>query len=270
MSDQLKKNGKSGRVKRKEVQTSGGWTIVTHSSPSSQKKGLKKNKGNKEAKDVHPRPTKLVCGLTVPKLLDEFKKLEARFQETLCAKQMDEILGKRKIGVKEAVCFGVGSFSVDWEHRNRSLWQLVLFRAVVKLVARNPASMKLYAQEPAFNALDKTFLRTLNITTVANNAEKYVGKNSFVFAPFVDWPFLLPVVMKGKDPELYVGNEIFDDYSLYACMSAVTEKLIQQCNGIGEKFLEGREGVRVPEFGLHTHALTGLMIYLRRQGGDVE
>jgi hypothetical protein len=40
--------------------------------------------------------------------------------------------------MKEAVCIGIGSLSADWEHRWRSMWQLVLFVEVVGYCELSP------------------------------------------------------------------------------------------------------------------------------------
>jgi hypothetical protein len=77
-----------------------------------------------------------VEGLTAEKMLEDFRTLQERWEDTLLAQQVKEILEKRGgdggWGVENAVCIGIGSFSRDWAHRWRSLWQLVLFVDVVE------------------------------------------------------------------------------------------------------------------------------------------
>lgn len=86
-----------------------------------------------------------------------------------------------------------------------------------------------------------------------------------MFAPFVDWDLLLSVFLKDKDPEVYVGNDVLDDYTPYA-NTETKMKVLEECNGLGKRFLQGRGGVRVPEFGVHAHALNGLVVYLKNAG----
>ena len=117
---------KSRRVKRRNVQASDGWTVVTHGSG---------RKGENESILDNARPRDVFKGLTVEKLVGEFRKLEERFRDTECARKMGEIL--KRAGIEgtmqeEAVCIGIGSFSLDWAHRWRALWQLVLFLFVVE------------------------------------------------------------------------------------------------------------------------------------------
>lgn len=120
---------KGRRVKRRQVQASDGWTVVTHASGHSRGSG-----GNGEKMVLQEaRPSRVVEGLTVATLIDEFGKCEKRWRDTECAKQVEAIFARRKWDIQEAICIGIGSFSVDWEHRYRSMWQLVLFMAVVEL-----------------------------------------------------------------------------------------------------------------------------------------
>lgn len=76
-------------------------------------------------------PTVVVEGLTVEKLMDLYTKMEKEFEKTDFSRQMTEMLRKRTWAIDDAVCIGIGSFSIDWEARYRSMWQLVLFKAVV-------------------------------------------------------------------------------------------------------------------------------------------
>jgi hypothetical protein len=110
------------RVKRRELQSENGWTIITH--------GLSNMSLNKQ--DAGSFPTQVVDGLTVEKLKEDFGKLQERWEEAALARQIEEIFRKRRWDVRQALCIGVGSFSRDWAHRWRSLWQLVLFVGVVE------------------------------------------------------------------------------------------------------------------------------------------
>ena len=125
MSAKNKGSRGTGRVKRKQIQSEDGWTVITH--------GLSKvsldEKGSRQEVGSLPQ---IVKDLTAEKLAADFKLLQERWADTALAAQITEIIGEEKDwGVKEAVCIGIGSFSRDWAHRWRSLWQLVLFVDVV-------------------------------------------------------------------------------------------------------------------------------------------
>jgi hypothetical protein len=120
--------------------------------------------------------------------------------------------------------------------------------------------LKLYAQEPAFTPLDHDFLSLLSINVCVDDIATYITPRSFVFSPFVDWYLLLPIFLKDKDPVLYVGNEILDDYGAFAQSQEKREKL-EECNKMGRNWLEKRSMVKLREFEMHPHALNGMVVY---------
>ncbi|KAB2111747.1 hypothetical protein AG0111_0g727 [Alternaria gaisen] len=265
----MSKKGR-GRVKRKEVQSDDGWTVITHGLVSVSLN----DKGKKEI-DAGSLPTRTVEGLTAEKLLEDFRTLQDRWEDTLLAKQVKEILeksgGDSGWGVEEAACIGIGSFSRDWAHRWRSLWQLVLFVAVVERLKDDNKDTKLgcFAQDPAFTPLDVEFLSLLSITVLESDLQSRITSQSFVYSPFVDWFLLLPVFLKSKDPVLYVGNEILDDYSVYAQTKEKKERL-EECNEVGKKWTEGREKVALKEFEKHGNALNGMVVYWKNADEEVQ
>ncbi|KAH6882097.1 hypothetical protein BKA58DRAFT_13633 [Alternaria rosae] len=264
----MSKKGR-GRVKRKEVQSDDGWTVITHGLASVSLDG----KGKKEA-DAGSFPTRIVEGLTAEKLLEDFRLLQERWEDTLLAQQVKDIVEKSadsKWGVEEAVCIGIGSFSRDWAHRWRSMWQLVLFVDVVgQLNAENKdTKIQCFAQDPAFTNLDIEFLSHLSITVLDSDLQVHITSHSFVYSPFVDWFLLLPTFLKSKDPVLYVGNEILDDYSVYAQTKEKKERL-EECNQVGKKWIEGREKVALREFEKHGNALNGMVVYISKSDEDTD
>lgn len=126
------------RSKKQQVQADDGWTIVAGlSSEKNNRNGAKSNPAAASQLQNHargPQQQRIVPGLTVEKLLGEFADMQKRWAKTSCARNLGRMLGLRdELTVREGVCIGVGSLSVDWEHRWRSLWQLVLFMGVVKM-----------------------------------------------------------------------------------------------------------------------------------------
>ncbi|KAF9736514.1 hypothetical protein PMIN04_006242 [Paraphaeosphaeria minitans] len=246
------------RERRKQVQSDDGWTVVS---------GGRANDGAQTSQLQSARPTRVANGLTEEKLLDELQAMQRKWEKTSCAKNLARMLGLRDWTVQGAVCIGVGSFSLDWDHRYRSLWQLVLFRAVVETVQQEGASLALYAQEPAFTPLDISFLSRLGIKVMSSEIESHITSTSFVYAPFVDWYILLPMFLKGRDPELYIGNEILGGYGTYA-NTQEKKDVLKDCNELGKIFARGKERRKVPEFEEHGNALEGLMIYWKEDEDD--
>jgi hypothetical protein len=85
----------------------------------------------------------------------------------------------------------------------------------------------------------------------------------------VDWFLLLPTFLKSKDPVLYAGNEILDDYSVYAQTKEKKERL-EECNEVGKKWVDGREKVALREFEKHGNALNGMVIYWKKVNENTE
>ncbi|KAI4916932.1 hypothetical protein J4E90_003436 [Alternaria incomplexa] len=235
----MSKKGR-GRVKRKEVQSEDGWTVITHGLASISLDG----NGKKEA-DTGSLPTRIVEGLTAEKLLDDFRLLQERWEDTLLSKQVKEIVEKRsadgKWGVEEAIV----------KEENKDI------------------KIQCFAQDPAFTALDIEFLSHLSITVLDSDLQVHITSKSFVYSPFVDWFLLLPTFLKSKDPVLYVGNEILDDYSVYAQTKEKKERL-EECNEVGKRWVKGREKVALREFEKHGNALNGMVVYLRNCDEDAE
>ncbi|CAI6341144.1 unnamed protein product [Periconia digitata] len=278
-------------AKKKQVQTDDGWTVVAGSAttPSNNDKNGNAEASNRAQQEARPRKT--VNGLTVDKLAHEFRGMQKRFNDTLCAKNLERMLRLRDglWTLDNAVCIGVGSFSIDWEHRYRSLWQFVLFLNVVEIdpspddgnlfslyllticevMGKQNNHISLYAQDPAFTPLDTEFLSSLNITPLTSTAATHISSSSFVFAPFVDWFLLLPHFLKDKDPHLYVGNEVLRDYAAFANTRGKKD-VLTECNRLGKGFLEGREKRKVPGFDLHGGALEGLVVYWKEEGDSDE
>ena len=123
--------GGRGRVKRQQVDTDDGWTVITHGlSNLTVGNGKKNGKGGKSVQ-AGSMPTDIVHGLTAEKLLQDFQNRTEKWTTTACAQHLEDALSKKDWAVTEAVCIGIGSFSRDWEHRHRAMWQLVLFMDVV-------------------------------------------------------------------------------------------------------------------------------------------
>ncbi|KAL5118738.1 hypothetical protein ACEQ8H_003415 [Pleosporales sp. CAS-2024a] len=213
-------------------------------------------------------PESTVQDLTADKLVHEYERLREKWKDASVAKQMQDVFGgkkRKRSKVKDALCIGIGSFSRDWQHRWRSLWQLVLFLdAAAQVQAKD-----MYAQDPAFTPLDVEFLARLGVGHVQTGIEQYMSVESFVFSPFVDWCILLPVFLKGKDPLWYVGNEILHDYTAYAQTTDKEDKL-QECNELGDKFLHNRERLRLRDLEAHAHALNGMVVYWKKEEEEEE
>lgn len=259
------KSKSKGKGPRTMVETDGdddGWTVVT--------RGMSRVKLHDRHADGSGAPPQIIPSLTAAKLRDEIAAMQMRWRDCAVARQVEELVNdaRKSRDVRTAVCVGIGSFARDWTHRYRSLWQLVLFLDVVRWLGRDgEVEVQCVAQDPAFMELDEEVLEELGVKVVRDSVEEYISETAFVFSPFVDWFFLLPVVLKGRSPALYVGNEILDDYTVYAQTEEKREKL-RECNACGKEFLEHRDMTKLVDFSEHAHALNGMVIYTRTAKDD--
>ena len=148
--------GGRGRVKRQQVEADDGWTFITHGLSNLSVDG-KKGKGRNQkhnASQMGSMPTTIVSGLTVEKLLQDFNSRTERWKDTACAYHLDDILAKGEWNVNEAVCIGIGSFSRDWEHRHRAMWQLVLFVYTVSHRKRLSALLSVHLDAKLLDSTD--------------------------------------------------------------------------------------------------------------------
>jgi flagellar biosynthesis protein FliQ len=97
----------------------------------------------------------------------------------------------------------------------RATWQLAVFLQILEGLSghnENEASqLPIYAQDPAFTATDSQVLADLSISVVpVPDAITQVDERTLLFVPFVDVVVLLPEILKGKDPLIYIGSDITD------------------------------------------------------------
>lgn len=75
--------------------------------------------------------------LTVEKMTEEHEKIKARWAGSEHRKKLagllDQKMPGKEWGVKKAVCIALGSLSVEWHTRIRSVWQFAFFMDIVDL-----------------------------------------------------------------------------------------------------------------------------------------
>ncbi|KAF4542686.1 uncharacterized protein LTHEOB_7416 [Lasiodiplodia theobromae] len=259
-------------------------------------------------------PAKLMPGASKEWLMDRLVKFRERWAECACRRGIEEVLeragvvgagavesvekaageagekgggeddkgggGKRKI--RNAVCIGLGSLSVDNIAAGvRSMWQLVCFLDIVGMLSESAAAgeeVKMYAEDPVFNTLDEEIFEELGITVVKGlrstdgsrqeGAAQFIEPDSLIFAPFMPSFIMLEDFLAGKDPAIYIGNDVLAMLDLAKSQvrySGDVDERTRRCIQAAEEFLaQGREVVALPEFDLHEHALAGQMIYWRK------
>jgi SRR1 len=142
-------------------------------------------------------------------------------------------------GITNAVIFGLGNLDDETDRQpSRAALQLALFLSLVAVICQTGDSkpvdkrvshmddekqlrqcldalhLPCYAQDPAFTRTDEAILQDVNIEVLSGSkGADMISEHSLVFAPFVDVTVLMPEILQGKSPAVYVGVDfnIVDD-----------------------------------------------------------
>jgi hypothetical protein len=266
------------------VELSDGWNLVTSS----------KVRTTETAKSKSSPSSSLACNEeNVSALCSEVDSCLKLWNLSQSCSKLTIILERAEFCGKQpdlAICLGLGCISRtdSYDLKKSSLWQLAVFLSMSKLLSSSKentaeSSPVLYAQEPRFEALDVTVLKSYSVDVLHKlDAKDLITPKTFLFAPFLPWPVLLQDLLLDEDPAICVAlnirgcleqveimikngkEEVFEGESL-------SVEQMKTCLKVGEKFLEGRSDIEFPDFELHSSALRGLRIYTKTEKqGSVE
>ena len=201
---------KSTHQKRTEIIDSEGWTRI-----SSHQNAQKYATLESDQTRVHPH--RVEDGMTQEKIQARYNMIEERWQASESCKQLSKTLYDAVQGIgtkiKTCVCFGTGSFSGlrhDWIQRHDvAMHQIAAFKTAVDTIERAQSYRPLaYAQEPAYNALDKEFLASLQIVKVDSPMgwEMIEATSSFCYCPGAEQFVSLMAIR--KNPAFYLAGHL--------------------------------------------------------------
>ena len=118
-------------------------------------------------------------------------------------------------------------------------------------VVQNTNAITLYAQDPCFNAVDKDFLRSLNVTILkGNGCFSKITSNSLVFHPCLPGHVIKDHILPRPAAALYVGSSL---------------------RGLNEfEWLGEASWTLLPDFPLHETALASMGICVAKKAESVE
>ncbi|KAI5247159.1 hypothetical protein E4T43_02163 [Aureobasidium subglaciale] len=154
--------------------------------------------------------------LTLEKLLDEHKRCKQQWVDSEARRWLQQLLARQMTeggwSLNKAVCVALGSPSLSWANRLRSVWQLVMFMDLIDMVRPNLKhgdELKLYAQEPRFTSLDREFLKSLDILVLEQpRAEEMADESSLIFIPCLEWVLELPFMLVAAKSPLYISSSM--------------------------------------------------------------
>ncbi|KAF2497288.1 hypothetical protein BU16DRAFT_581236 [Lophium mytilinum] len=151
-------------------------------------------------------------------LLGELAVFKEEWLKSPFSNQLRGLLLVRSVwNIDRAVVVGLGNMTplLDYDddeneyrrRRKQRLTQLTIFLDIVDILstAQGGRQIKIYASDPAFERIDKAFLKKLGIKVV-KEAEEHVTSSTFVYSPFCPW--YVGVAAIRHSPQLYLGVSI--------------------------------------------------------------
>jgi hypothetical protein len=267
-------------VKRKNIELSDGWSVVTNSqstpvtTPASPNPHL-----DPEADYSPPIPERVIS------IIAEVNTYLERWRTSKCATDLSQILRRRKVregeGIDNAICAGLGSLNTESLMQKKTrMWQFVVFLWLVEQVQdedRSKEKMRAYAQEPRFTPTDTLVLEHFGIMTLPElNGKEFVTEKTLLYAPFLPWSLLLKDFLQSKTPAVCVSNDIGESVETlqmrikHGTMPINSEGVLLQdkdlkgCERVGSAFLERKTAVVFPAFEFHLECLK-LMVYVEEE-----
>ncbi|KAF2418387.1 hypothetical protein EJ08DRAFT_63827 [Tothia fuscella] len=183
-----------------------------------------------DQKSSYPKTSQPKRWLNIEELRREHAKAKTIYESNFFAKKVRMLMHARPWKFINAIALGLGSFS--WFDENvshpdqclRSLYQVIVFKDMVDCLAEARHStafkdpgIKLYAQDPAFNELDKVFLESLGIEMIVvenqgridaeivpfdDKGRKLIGPRTFLLCH----GYVATRAMVDGNPELIIGQ----------------------------------------------------------------
>lgn len=200
---------KSIPQKRKETVDEDGWTrIASHHDPQKY--------GTRPSDQTRIDPHRVADGMTTEKLSERYDLIEKKWRASESCKRLIRAIGEamqvNTLQVNSCLCFGTGSMSGlrhDWIQRHDvALYQIAAFKTAVDTIgnaqSRRPVA---YAQEPAYNLLDESFLFSLQVVKVDSpSGWDLIDSSSFCYCPGAEQ--YVSIMAIKNDPGFYMAGPL--------------------------------------------------------------
>lgn len=273
---------KTPRPKRTETLDADGWTRVSsyHTTTNPSRNGEKewlKWASDQSRLDPH----RVADGMTKEKLLERYNMIEKKWHAsescTRLCKTLHEAIRASSTAVESCICFGTGSMSglrQDWIHRHDvALFQIAAFKTAVDTIeraqSRRPTA---YAQEPAYNVLDTSFLDSLQIVKVDSpGGWDLIDPSSFTYCPGAEQ--FVSIMIVRKDPGFYMGGplpwlrdrQIENAFRLPShCDQEHSENEQQERLQMIDKFMDEHDVYSLPDLDAADHPFYDQVLYCRK------
>ncbi|KAJ5317496.1 hypothetical protein N7508_002004 [Penicillium antarcticum] len=255
--------------KRTQVTDENGWTHVTSGGNVRRVMRSRPDSTGTSDPSFEPvlAPAEAPARLTITQLQTQFREHSEKWEGSETWVKLAGVLGKklRERGseqpsgtsqsepasgpVDAIVCIGLGSpsgFLRDgWtDRRSVSMYQLAALVSIKDTIAVQP--LRVYAQDPVFNHLDKALLEDLNIEVLAHpQAFSHITQSTLLFCPGAERKHL-ELLLPSK-PWVVFGGPL--------------EHATADAEGALQTFVDSTGSYCLPEFGPSEHAFWNMRLY---------
>jgi hypothetical protein len=264
--------------KRRKTVDEDGWTrIASHHDPTKY--------GKRASDQTRIDPHRVADEMTVEKVSERYTLIEKKWQASESCKRLIEAMREALQGntgeVKSCICFGSGSMSGlrhDWIQRHDvALYQIAAFKTAVDTIETTQSRrLVAYAQEPAYNLLDETFLASLQIEKVDSpNGWDLIESSSFCYCPGAEQYVSIMVVK--KDPGFYMAGPLpwlREKQVENACVlpghcgEDWNADLKEQRLHMIDKFMDEHDVCTLPDFDAADYPFYDQVLYWRKANAD--
>lgn len=163
---------------------------------------------NGHSSKLKPRPS----FLSLSDIEKDHQHITQQWKSSTCCHQLREMIATRTCypSISQAICFGLGSFDPEnglWEGRRIAHVQLAAFLCIVEEMQRgNPQVISCCFQEPLFNEVDRTFIRSLGHEAVDSpEGFERVTPSTLVFGIHLYRDIYVQTMAK-HSPAMFVGT----------------------------------------------------------------
>ena len=231
-----------GPRKRLEVTDESGWTHVTKGNLK-QKQALQCAPSSTSHENLSP--TAIPRGLNVKDVSASFEKHMKIWNDSSCLQTLRDIFQNSilasNIRITSCVCLGLGSFT-GGNFPETSFFELAALVSFLEILGEKHEIKHVYVQDPVFNSLDETFLRSLGYNVVFTpEAFTKIDESTFLFAPHLEWPVYY-TALQNVSPRLCIGNNM-QEY-----LGSPFEKTSAEARDVFRDFVDKYSSSPMPDF----------------------
>ena len=231
-----------GPRKRLEITDDSGWTHVTKGTLK-QKHALQYAPSSTGHENLSPAA--IPRGLNIQDVPTAFEKHMKIWKGSSCLQTLRIIFQNASLAsnirINNCVCLGLGTFT-GGKFPETSFFELAALVSFLEILSEKHEIKQVFVQDPIFNSLDETFLRSLGYTIVSTpEGFTKIDESTFLFAPHLEWPIYY-TALQNVSPSLCIGNNM-QEY-----LGSPFEKASAEAIDVFRDFVEKCSSSPMPDF----------------------